>query len=208
MQAQNTLSKYSEGVLTHVILHELGHALIREFDLPILGNEEVLADAFATTYIVQNMADRAVDIIAARAAALEAEMDEETVFAEHPDDVWRAGQMICLAYGLAPDAFEPLARDSGMTADEASNCRDAAPEIGRAWRRMLAPLAMPETGRVTEVRINVGEGPWEAAVLNSALPDTLRPVMAGFDWHSLVTLQFDSCEGGATWSRNGRTILV
>lgn len=206
--AQTTLSEYTENVLTHVILHEVGHALIREFDLPILANEEVMADTFATVYIVQNMPERSLAIITSRAQSYAAEMDEETVFAEHPDDVWRAGQMICLAYGLDPDQFEQLARDSGMTGDEAANCRDSGPEIGRAWRRMIAPLKMPPNAAVTEVQGQIGEGPWKDAIVNSNLIDTLQPLMAGFDWHSLMTLHFDNCDTGATWFRNGRKILI
>jgi hypothetical protein len=45
------------------MVHELGHALIREFDLPILGNEETMADAFATHYLTTHLPDRAVDAI-------------------------------------------------------------------------------------------------------------------------------------------------
>jgi hypothetical protein len=29
VQAQTSLSEYTENVLTHIVLHELGHALIR-----------------------------------------------------------------------------------------------------------------------------------------------------------------------------------
>lgn len=207
-QAQSTLSDYTEDVLTHVVLHKLGHALIREFDLPVLANEEVMADTFATVIVVQKMPERALAIIAARAAAFEAEMDEETVFAQHPDDVWRAGQMICLAYGLEPNQFEDLARDSGMTGDEAANCRDSAPEIGRAWRRILAPLQLPTDAQVTEFQGKVSDGEWRDAIIESDLIDRLRPVMIGFDWHSLITLHFDTCDTGATWFRNGRRILI
>jgi len=46
------VSQFAEDVLFHVVMHEMGHALVREFDLPVLGNEETLADTFATHYIV------------------------------------------------------------------------------------------------------------------------------------------------------------
>jgi len=42
------LSDFSKNVVTHVLYHELAHALIREFDLPVLTNEEAMADSFAT----------------------------------------------------------------------------------------------------------------------------------------------------------------
>ena len=38
---------FARNVTVAVVLHELGHALIREFDLPVLGNEVTVADAFA-----------------------------------------------------------------------------------------------------------------------------------------------------------------
>ena len=33
------LTDFASDVIFHVVLHELAHALVREFDLPILGNE-------------------------------------------------------------------------------------------------------------------------------------------------------------------------
>jgi len=47
--ANKDSDQFVEDVLMHVVLHEIGHALIREFDLPILGNEETMGDAFAAT---------------------------------------------------------------------------------------------------------------------------------------------------------------
>ena len=61
---------------------------------------------------------------------------------------------------------------------------------------------------MTEFQRQIGEGPWKEAVLNGNLVDTLRPIFVSFDWHSLITLQFDNCDTGATWFRNGRTILI
>ncbi|MEM9704320.1 MAG: DUF4344 domain-containing metallopeptidase, partial [Planctomycetota bacterium] len=50
--------QFAENVLLHTTLQEMGHALVREFDLPVLGNEETLADAFATYYVVTYLPDR------------------------------------------------------------------------------------------------------------------------------------------------------
>ena len=61
------ITRFGENVITNVIIHEFGHALIREFDLPVLGNEENIADSFTTLFIAQNMPDRAEEIIKDRA---------------------------------------------------------------------------------------------------------------------------------------------
>ena len=69
-EPETELTRFAENVTLHVVLHELGHGLIREFDLPILGNEETMADAFATFYLTHYMPERAKAIIEARTRSL------------------------------------------------------------------------------------------------------------------------------------------
>jgi len=54
-QQADKVSKYAEDVILHVVLHEIGHGLIREFDLPVLGNDETMADALATHYLTHHL---------------------------------------------------------------------------------------------------------------------------------------------------------
>jgi hypothetical protein len=54
----------------------MGHALVREFDVPILGNEETLADAFATHYLTTYLRDRALAVLDARVRSLMIEASE------------------------------------------------------------------------------------------------------------------------------------
>ena len=72
------VSTFAEDVLLHVVLHELGHALIREFDLPILGNEETMADAFATWYMTHHLPERAFNVLKARTDSLMIEAQEDS----------------------------------------------------------------------------------------------------------------------------------
>ena len=93
--ADEVVSQFAEDVLFHVVMHELGHGLVREFDLPILGNEETLADTFATHYIVSRLpSERALQILKARVNSLmfearEVPRDEWTVKGEHNSDARR-----------------------------------------------------------------------------------------------------------------------
>ena len=57
------LPQFARDVTLHVLIHELAHALIRDFDIPILGNEENMADTFATLFIASNYNDEATRII-------------------------------------------------------------------------------------------------------------------------------------------------
>lgn len=206
--AETTISPFTENVLLHVMTHEMGHAVIREFDLPILANEEIAADQFATFYLHQRFPDRVGDIVRARARSWEVEAEDETIFAEHPDDLRRAGYTLCFLYGLDPDRHADLATEFDMTEDDAADCRDTAPEIARAWRRILAPLAMPPGARVTEVRLRAEDGPWKAALGAGETGEIMASLLSSIDWHSQITLQLKRCDGGASWSRNGREITI
>lgn len=208
ISARADFSNFTENVLMHVIAHEMGHAVIREFDLPILGNEETMADDFATILLAQHFPERIAEIVKARADSFLYENDKESIFSEHPDDAKRAGRAVCILYGINPERHEALAKSYSMTAREASNCRDFAPEVARSWRRALAKLEMPETARVTEVRFIVGEGPMERDFRRSNAMKEMTGVLSSVDWHSLITLHADHCDRGASWDRGRRTILI
>ena len=61
--AAQEITNFEASVTTHVLYHELAHALIHEFQLPVLANEEAMADAFSTIWITQYRRDEAPDII-------------------------------------------------------------------------------------------------------------------------------------------------
>lgn len=202
------VSEFARDVTLHVVLHEVGHALIREFDLPILGNEETMADAFATHYLTTHLPDRAVAVLVARTRSLMIEAGEVpraewTVAGEHDNDARRAFQIAALAVAADPVKYAPVARVVAMSERDLKKAADYGAEIHRAWRRLLAPLWMPPLARSKEARV-VRDSKAELA----GLPAELEAIVTRFDWHSQVTVRFVAGDGGAGWSRSARTISV
>lgn len=204
------LSRYTQNNLIHIILHETGHALIREFDLPILTYEEAMADDFATLLILSERPDDAPDILRDRIRSHLGDGDEPRIFSDYLHDAQRAGRMVCLAYGSDPGRFIGLAEDFGMEiAEEGSDCIDLTSEVARAWRRTIAPLRLPDGAPVTEFALRGDvDADLSARLQASFFGPVVVDLLASFDWHSLITLRFDDCDGGAYWRRNGRQIIV
>ncbi len=206
------LSAFARDVAMHVVLHELGHALVREFDLPILSNEEAMADAFATHYLTMHVPERALEVLLARTTSLmiearEVPRDEWPVGGEHGSDARRAFQIAAWAIAADPAKYAPLGKAVGMTEEDAREAADYGSEVHRSWRRMLAPLMMPAGQRSKEARVLVEEGSITTDSAAELIP-SLESVLAGFDWHSQVTIKFVPGDGGASWSRGRRTITV
>ncbi|HEX6813022.1 MAG TPA: DUF4344 domain-containing metallopeptidase [Planctomycetota bacterium] len=208
------VSAFARDVTLHVVLHELGHALIREFDLPVLGNEETMADAFATHFLTAHLPDRAADVLRARTASLmiearEVPRAEWTVRGEHDNDARRAFQIAALAVAADAARYENVARVVEMSAQDIEKARDYGAEVHRAWRRILAPLWMPQGMRSDEARVvcDLQNGSVGKAGLASLVAE-LEAIVTRFDWHSQVTVRFESGDGGAAWSRSKRTITV
>ena len=208
------ISDFAENVLLHVILHELGHGLVREFDLPVLGNEETLADVFATHFVVTRLPDRALPVLNARITSLMIEAGEVprmewTVKGEHNSDARRAFQIAAVAIAYDPDKYSPLAKLVQMDPSDIRKAVDYGSELHRSWRRILTPLWMPRNLRSTEARVDVQE----ASVFGSSLAkrdlvNVIDDIVRSFDWHSQVTVSFAAGDGGAAWSRSRRTVTV
>src|SRR5688572_13408984 len=110
----DTVSKFAENVLLHVVLHEIGHGLVREFDLPVLGNEETKAYALATHYLTHYLTDRALDMLKTRTDSLMIEANQFprekwTVKGEHDNDARRAFQIAALTVAADSKKYSPLA---------------------------------------------------------------------------------------------------
>ncbi len=150
------VSAFARDVTLHVVLHELGHALIREFDIPVLGNEEAAADAFATYYLTTYLPDRAVDVLTARVTSLMIEAGETPEVdwtGEHDDDARRAYQIAALAVAADALKYKPVAAVVGMSEGDIRDARDYGAENRRSWRRVLGPLWMPEGTASSEARV-------------------------------------------------------
>lgn len=208
------VSAFAADVTLHVVLHELGHAVIREFDLMVLGNEETMADAFATHLLTEHFPDRAVAAITARVASLlieaaEVPRVEWPVNGEHDNDARRAFQIAALAVAADPVKFAPVATLAGLTERDIRRARDYGSDIHRAWRRTLTPLMMPTGRRSTEARFRAHDS--FRLFLDAGSPSlqsVIESAVSMIDWHSQVTVDFVPDEGGAAWNRSQRTITV
>lgn len=206
--AQN-LSDHANNLFLRTVAHEMGHAIIREFDLPVLTSEEMMADDFATVFLAHHMPDHAVAITNAFVKFEFNDNDQEGFYSDYLDEERRAGRATCLLYGIDPDRFGSIADQMGLDGDDAANCAETAPKIARSWRRVLAPLMLPSDALARKV--GLGSDPdsqFAEALQASGTIDDAYDMLAKIDWHSMVRLNVVQCDGSASWSRNGRRITV
>jgi hypothetical protein len=208
------VSVFAADVTLHVVLHELGHAVIREFDLMVLGNEETMADAFATHLLTEHFPEHAVSAISARVKSLmieanEVPRDQWAVRGEHDNDARRAYQIAALAVAADKEKYAGVAEIVGMSKRDIDQARDYGADIHRAWRRTLSPLMMP-AGKVSkEARFRADKA--TRAFVDAGEPSlasTIQSALQRIDWHSQVTVDFVGGSGGAGWNRSKRTVTV
>jgi hypothetical protein len=112
-------------IMTFVGVHEIGHALIHELDLPITGSEEDAADEAALLFI----AERRELYLWYSVLWFESQIPKDalsliTYRDKHALNGSRAATMACLLYGHSPDdEFSRLmAKDEAFSIDRESNC--------------------------------------------------------------------------------------
>jgi hypothetical protein len=131
-----------KGTVVSMFLHEVGHALIDGWNLPITGREEDAADQFSTLMLLNGMTggdEMALD--SARSFKLLAVLErglEKDYSDRHSLDEQRFYNTICLVYGHRPERYEYLVRNGSIPMERAFECEEDYGRVNKSWQTLLA----------------------------------------------------------------------
>lgn len=135
-----TLERTIDGFLIFAILHEVGHALIHQMHIPALGNQEDVADGFASLALLnaRGLSGSVEDVRAASdwLLSLEAWVLRQTgdrlrdYAAVHPFPGQRSARLHCLAIGA-------LLEVASTAASMERRCHQEWARLEASWRQLL-----------------------------------------------------------------------
>jgi Putative metallopeptidase len=134
------------GSTLFTVSHELGHAIIGLYQLPMLGPEEDAADTFAAIALLsigsefthRAMLDAAISL--KLAAEREARTGHKpTFFQQHRPNQQRAYSIVCLMFGSNPRKFKDLAELAKLPEERQETCTYEFEQADAAWNRVLTP---------------------------------------------------------------------
>ncbi|KLV05474.1 hypothetical protein ABT56_11635 [Photobacterium aquae] len=141
---KQAIYKASMDSLLHTLLHEIGHAYIDIYNIPVLGREEDAADNFASVILLHHVENG--DDIALHAAQLFAledaqieQFDNLDFIDEHSLDIQRYFYTLCLIYGSNPDKHKMLFKeiDQQYKVEKEDICQDEFERIHENWSLYL-----------------------------------------------------------------------
>ena len=139
---ESELDEAVTNATTFVFFHELGHALVDAYDLPVTGREEDAVDQLSVILLADGSeeGDQAVfDAALAFSKETDEELDELAFADEHSFDRQRFYNIICLLYGQNQEKYASLVREGTLPEARAERCADEFARADRAWDALLAP---------------------------------------------------------------------
>jgi hypothetical protein len=205
-----------------LLSHEMGHVLISEMHLPILGREEDAADTYAalrlltigSSFSQHELAD------AAQGWFLSDRRDQELgekplYYDEHNLGRQRAYQILCLMVGSDPNKFKGLADQMKMPESRQATCKRDFTKASTAWETVLKPWLRqpgdPETK--FDVIYGDGNGKYDGIVNMYRSMRFLETVAANsaahYKWPHPITLKMESCgHPGTDYDDEARVVSI
>ncbi len=208
------------GNLLFVLLHEFGHAVIRDFQVPILGLEENSADTIAAVTLIRAeqlsgggdgafsysefLGMAAVGNILTWRSGVEVKNPELIYWAQHDLSSRRAARLLCLLVGGEPRQFGWLVDSGDVPEIRAENCADeyavaehAVLWLGRTYGRFVDGRAADE-GREIRVEYFDARTPVQAQLLKRLRDGQVVEKVAtffdrGFRFPEPLTVRLLSC---------------
>lgn len=219
-QRHDTL-QFVIGNMLFVLLHEVGHVLITELGLPVLGREEDAADAYATVTILA-MKDEFSERVLAEAAKGwfygdrrdRMELTPVVYYDAHSLSQQRAYQIVCYMVGSDPEKFAPLADETNLPDERRSTCQGDFSNADWSWSKVLKDHRRT-TQPKTEIRVRYGEPPAGFEVLARAMQSVellelvAERISDTYALRAAFTIEARACGSpGAEWNLPTRTLVV
>ena len=154
------------GNLVFTLFHEVGHALVSEFELPVLGREEDAVDRLAT-YLLTPEGDEDEDSDSSTilidaingwfVSSARTELDEIEWWGEHGPDQQRAYQIACLLYGSDPAKFRSLAEEVELPKERRASCPAEHESNEASWLKVLEAHVLGD-GEKPSAKVRVSYG--------------------------------------------------
>ena len=166
-----------------VLGHELGHAIIRQLNLPLTGMEEDSADGFATFFTV-NDKDTGPNTALGAAVLFDAigskrpNLTLEDFSSDHPVILQRVYNFLCCVVGSDPQGLQnSLVTDGYIPGVRALLCRKEWTQLNYGWWTVLEPHLTDsykeETKTVRQQALK------DLKEENKILPEKIRQIRGG-----------------------------
>jgi Putative metallopeptidase len=210
------------GNVLFVAAHELGHALVSEMKLPILGREEDAADVFAilTALWMGDQLSQQVLQDAATGWFLAARRDRREgrgldYYERHGLNEQRAYQIVCLMFGSDPVRFKTLADETKLPQDRRRTCVWDYETVVASWEKLLAPHRRADDQPRTHVDINYEEGKGLLAISERIFRTTrfletvAEHIAERYVWPARIEFEMRSCgDANARWTIAQRKLHI
>ncbi|MFL6160089.1 MAG: DUF4344 domain-containing metallopeptidase [Marmoricola sp.] len=142
--SDNDFGKAWAAVDAFILIHELGHAFVDVFDIPITGREEDAVDGMATVFFtdyVKNGAEYAFDAASFfnQLQGMQGAPDAAQFQDEHSLSVQRAYDIVCSVAGSSDATMQDIAARGILPESRLQRCPAEYAQKSKAWTALLKP---------------------------------------------------------------------
>lgn len=143
MTSQDAYDKMFDAV-RFAFLHELGHALIDAYKLPVIGNEEDAADRCSSYICLTELGEEGLRSVMAAADGFEIESklskpNSRSLADEHLLQEQRFYNTLCMIYGSDPKSYDYLIKEDYLPKERAVRCRGEFEKTVQSWSSLFEP---------------------------------------------------------------------
>lgn len=157
------VNEYIVGASTSVMLHEIGHLLVHELDIPVLGKDEDAADMVAALILLnqeeqdEDRAARYLDATVTNWFLLGRgeldDLDDEAMADEHSLKRQRAFFNVCMMHGSGQARFADHAGFHGLPELRQQKCVGEYEKALSSFVRLIAPHVLDDDAEQTSLAL-------------------------------------------------------
>jgi hypothetical protein len=220
-EKKRSLVEFVVGNTLFVMAHEMGHVMISEMGLPVLGREEDAADSFAivTAIRLRSAFSERVLMEAAKGWVLSSRRDKKEGNAlafsdEHGLDLQRAYNVVCMMFGSDPDKYTKLAEETQLPEERLNSCIQDYSNASWSWDLVLKPhrrsADKPKTAIPVEYKDDDTYAAYAKVLRQMGLLEAFATLASeNYSWRAPFAIEATACgEPNAKWDIGTRTLRL